>query len=179
MSDPIRPGAVEAIRALKAQNIKLIMLTGDNRLAAEAIAAQAGIEEVRADLKPDDKCRTVEELDQKYGRVAMVGDGVNDAPALAAAHVGIAMGAAGSDVALETADVALMADDLSKLPYLFQFSQRTSHVIRQNLVLSISVIAVLSVAALGEVLSLPMAVLAHEISESIVIASGLRLLRSH
>ncbi len=179
MSDPLRPGAVEAIRALKALRMdKLIMLTGDNRLAAEAIAAQVGIDEVRADLKPEDKIRAVEALDRQYGRVAMVGDGVNDAPALAAAHVGIAMGAAGSDVALETADVALMADDLSKLPYLFQFSQRSWQVIRQNLVLSISVIAVLAITALTGVLSLPVAVLAHEISEFIVIASGLRLLRS-
>jgi heavy metal translocating P-type ATPase len=180
MSDPLRPGAIEAIRAMKAQNMhKLIMLTGDNRLAAEAIAAMAGIDEVRADLKPDDKSRVVEELDRQYGRVAMVGDGVNDAPALAAAHVGIAMGAAGSDVALETADVALMADDLSKLPYLFQFSQRTWRVVQQNLVLSIAVIVVLSIAALSGILSLPVAVLTHEISEFIVIASGLRLLRSH
>jgi Zn2+/Cd2+-exporting ATPase len=180
MSDPLRPGAVEAIHALKAQHMdKLIMLTGDNRLAAEAIAAQVGIDEVRADLKPEDKSRAVEALDRQYGRVAMVGDGVNDAPALAAAHVGIAMGAAGSDVALETADVALMADDLSKLPYLFQFSQRSWHVIRQNLVLSILVITVLAITALTGVLSLPVAVLAHEVSEFIVIASGLRLLRSH
>jgi Zn2+/Cd2+-exporting ATPase len=180
MSDPLRPGAVEAIRALKALHMKkLIMLTGDNRLAAESIATQAGIDEVRAELKPDDKSRAVEALDRQHGRVAMVGDGVNDAPALAAAHVGIAMGAAGSDVALETADVALMADDLSKLPYLFEFSQRAWRVIRQNLVLSIAVIAILAVTALTGVLSLPVAVLAHEISEFVVIASGLRLLRSH
>jgi Zn2+/Cd2+-exporting ATPase len=180
MSDPLRPGAAKAIRALKALHMKkLIMLTGDNRLAAESIAAQAGIDEVRAELKPDDKSRAVEALDRQHGRVAMIGDGVNDAPALAAAHVGIAMGAAGSDVALETADVALMADDLSKLPYLFEFSQRAWRVIRQNLVLSIAVIAVLAITALTGVLSLPVAVLAHEISEFIVIASGLRLLRSH
>ena len=180
MSDPLRPGAVEAIRALKAQHMdRIIMLTGDNRLAAESIAAQAGIDEVRADLSPDDKRRAIEALDRQQGRVAMVGDGVNDAPALAAAHVGIAMGAAGSDVALETADVALMADDLAKLSYLFEFSQRTWRVIRQNLVLSITVIAMLAITALTGVLSLPVAILAHEISEFIIIASGLRLLRSH
>lgn len=180
MSDPLRPGAAEAIRLLKSQNMhKIIMLTGDNLLAAQTIAAQAGIDEVRADLKPDDKRRAVEALDRQYGRVAMVGDGVNDAPALAAAHVGVAMGAAGSDVALETGDVALMADDLSKLPYLFEFSQRTWRVIQQNLVLSIVVIAALAITAVTGVLSLPVAVLAHEVSEFIVIASGLRLLRSH
>lgn len=179
IADTLRPNAKAAVSALKATGIEhVIMLTGDNHLAGNAIGALAGVDEVRADLKPDEKSQAIVALTNEYGPVAMVGDGVNDAPALAAAHVGIAMGVAGSDVALETADVALMADDLSKLPYLMQFSGRTWRVIRQNIVLSILVISVLAITALTGVLSLPVAVLVHEISEFIVIASGLRLLRS-
>ncbi len=179
ITDPLRPEAADAIAGLKRAGIhKVIMLTGDNPRTAQAIAAQAGIDEVFADLKPEDKTQKVKELDQQYGRVAMVGDGVNDAPALAAAHVGIAMGAAGTDVALETADVALMADDLSRLPYLIRFSRRNWGVIRQNLALSVVVIGSLIVGAVSGVFSLPIAVLAHEVSEFVVIASGLRMLRA-
>ena len=179
IADTSRPNAKAAVSALKDAGIEhVIMLTGDNRLAGNAIGALAGVDEVRADLKPDEKSQAIVALTNEYGPVAMVGDGANDAPALAAAHVGIAMGVAGSDVALETADVALMADDLSKLPYLMQFSGRTWRVIRQNIVLSILVISVLAITALTGALSLPVAVLVHEISEFIVIASGLRLLRS-
>jgi Zn2+/Cd2+-exporting ATPase len=177
--DPLRAGVADAMSELRRAGIeKIIMLTGDNQLAANAIAAKAGIDEVFAELSPEDKKRKVEQLDQQYGRVAMVGDGVNDAPALAAAHVGIAMGAAGTDVALETADVALMADDLSRLPYLICFSHRNWNIIRQNLMLSVLVIGTLVVGAVAGVFSLPIAVLAHEISEFVVIASGLRMLRS-
>lgn len=178
IADPLRPGAAEAIADLKRAGIhKVIMLTGDNLRTARAIATQAGIDEVFAELKPEDKTRKVQELDRQYGHVAMVGDGVNDAPALAAAYVGIAMGAAGTDVALETADIALMADDLSRLPYLIRFSRRNWRVIRQNLALSVAVIGSLIVGAVSGVFSLPIAVLAHEISEFVVIASGLRMLR--
>jgi Cd2+/Zn2+-exporting ATPase len=177
--DPLRPGVIDAISDLRKAGIeKIIMLTGDNQLAAKAIAAKAGIDEVFAELSPEDKKSKIEQLDQQYGRVAMVGDGVNDAPALAAAHVGIAMGAAGTDVALETADVALMADDLSRLPYLIRFSRRNWRIIRQNLMLSVLVIGTLVVGAVAGVFTLPIAVLAHEISEFVVIASGLRMLRS-
>jgi Cd2+/Zn2+-exporting ATPase len=179
IADPLRLEAADAIAGLKRAGIhKVIMLTGDNPRTGHAIAAQAGIDEVFAELKPEDKTRKVKELDQQYGRVAMVGDGVNDAPALAAAHVGIAMGAAGTDVALETADVALMADDLSRLPYLIRFSRRNWGVIRQNLALSVAVIGSLVIGAVAGVFSLPVAVLAHEISEFVVIASGLRMLRA-
>ncbi len=179
IADPLRPEAADAVADLKQAGIhKVIMLTGDNSRTAHAIAAQAGIDEVFAELKPEDKTRKVEELDRQYGRVAMVGDGVNDAPALAAAHVGIAMGAAGTDVALETADVALMADDLSRLPYLIRFSRRNWRVIRQNLALSVAVIGSLVIGAVAGVFSLPVAVLAHEVSEFVVIGSGLRMLRS-
>ncbi len=179
IADAIRSSAQAAVNALKTAGMEhVIMLTGDNRLAGNAIGAKAGVDEVRAELTPDEKSRAIEALSREYGPVAMVGDGVNDAPALAAAHVGIAMGVAGSDVALETADVAFMADDLSKLPYLMQFSQRTWRVIRHNIALSIVVIGVLALTALTGALSLPIAVLVHEISEFVVIASGLRLLRS-
>jgi len=179
IADALRSSARGAINDLKSAGIEhVVMLTGDNRLAGNAIGAQAGVDEVRAELKPDDKSQAIAALTHEYGPVAMVGDGVNDAPALAAAHVGIAMGVAGSDVALETADVALMADDLSKLPYLMRFSRRTWRVIRQNIALSIIVITTLAITALTGALSLPVAVLVHEISEFIVIASGLRLLRS-
>jgi len=177
--DPLRPEAANTVNELRQAGIeKIIMLTGDNQLAANAIAASAGIDEVFAELSPEDKKRKIEALDQQYGRVAMVGDGVNDAPALAVAHVGIAMGAAGTDVALETADVALMADDLSRLPYLIHFSRRNWSIIQQNLMLSVLVIGALVIGAVMGIFSLPVAVIAHEISEFLVIASGLRMLKT-
>jgi len=179
IADPLRPEAAEAVAALKRAGItRVVMLTGDNARAARAIGAKAGVDEVFADLSPEDKTRRIAELRTRYGEVAMVGDGVNDAPALAEASVGIAMGAAGTDVALETADVALMTDDLSRLPYLMSFSRRTWGVIQQNLVLSIAVIAVLVVGAVGGFFALPVAVLAHEASELLVISNGLRMLKS-
>ncbi len=177
--DPLRDNARDTVHNLRLAGIKkIVMLTGDNQLAAHAIAKQAGIDDVYAELKPEDKKNQIEILTQQYGATAMVGDGVNDAPALAAAHVGIAMGAAGTDVALETADVALMSDDLSRLPYLIQFSHRNWRVIQQNLILSALVISLLIVGAISGLLTLPLAVLAHEISEFIVIGSGLRMLKT-
>ena len=178
IADVIRPNAAAAIADLHAVGLdQLVMLTGDNQTTAEAIAAQVGIDEVRADLAPEDKSRIVGELAAAHGRVAMVGDGVNDAPALAAASVGIAMGTAGSDVALETADVALMADDLSKLTEAMRIGRRTRKVVRQNLILSLIILAVLIPGALLGILALPLAVLAHELSELFVISNGLRLAR--
>jgi Cd2+/Zn2+-exporting ATPase len=177
--DRIRPEAREAIEALRAAGIKhIVMLTGDNNRTAHAIAKEVGIDEVFAELKPDDKVTRIRELVGKYSGVLMVGDGVNDAPALAEATVGVAMGAVGSDVAIETADVALMADDLRKLAYAIQLAQRNKNVINQNLALSAFVITMLVIGAIAGLLSLPVAVLGHEISEFIVIASGLRMLRS-
>jgi Cd2+/Zn2+-exporting ATPase len=179
IADPLRPGAAQAVAELRRAGIdKVVMLTGDNPRTAAAIARQAGVDEVHAELSPEQKTGKVAELHARYGNVAMVGDGVNDAPALAAAHVGIAMGAAGTDVALETADVALMGDDLSRLPYLIRFSRRTWRVILHNLALSAVVIGALIVGAVSGYFTLPVAVLAHEISEFVVIASGLRMLRS-
>jgi Cd2+/Zn2+-exporting ATPase len=177
--DNIRPNAVKAIKALHAAGVeKVAMLTGDNERTARAIARELGIDEVYADLKPEDKLNIVRELAERYGHVAMVGDGVNDAPALAEATVGVAMGAAGTDVALETADVALMGDDLEKLAYALSLAKRNQTVVYQNLALSAIVIGVLVIGAVAGVLTLPLAVLGHEISEFVVIGSGLRMLRA-
>ena len=177
--DNVRPNARQAIERLHAAGIgKVVMLTGDNERTAQAIAREAGIDEVYADLKPQDKVTRVRELASRYGHVAMVGDGVNDAPALAEATVGVAMGAAGTDVALETADVVLMADDLEKLVYALRLARRNQSVVRQNLALSAVVIGTLVVGAVAGAFSLPVAVLGHEISEFIVIGSGLRMLKA-
>jgi Cd2+/Zn2+-exporting ATPase len=177
--DNLRPNAKKAVAALHAAGVeKVVMLTGDNERTARAIAAEAGIDEVYADLKPGDKAVKVRELTQHTGHVAMVGDGVNDAPALAEATVGVAMGAAGTDVALETADVALMADDLEKLVYALHLAKRNQRIVRQNVALSTVVIGVLVIGAMAGAFTLPLAVLGHEISEFIVIGNGLRMLRA-
>jgi len=122
-----------------------VMLTGDNERTARAIGEQAGIDDVRAELLPEEKVEAVRELDERYDGVAMVGDGINDAPALATATVGVAMGAAGTDAAIETADIALLADDLTKVPYLRDLSMRANSVIRQNIWSSLGVKALLVV----------------------------------
>lgn len=176
--DNIRESAKQAISDLRKAGVeKVVMLTGDNERTARAIASEVGIDEFYAHLKPEDKVTRVRELTQRVGHVAMVGDGVNDAPALAEATVGVAMGTAGTDVALETADVALMADDLSRLVYALKLAKRNQSVVNQNLALSALVISVLVVGAVAGVFSLPIAVLGHELSEFVVIASGLRMLR--
>jgi Cd2+/Zn2+-exporting ATPase len=174
LRDDARP-AIEALRSLGVEHI--IMLTGDNHRTARAIAREAGIDEVRAELKPEDKAASIRELQARHGHVLMVGDGVNDAPALAEAAVGVAMGAAGTDVALETADVALMADDLGKLVYALGLARRNAGIVRQNLVLSAVVITVLVAGAVAGAFTLPIAVIGHELSEFVVIANGLRMLR--
>lgn len=177
--DNIRPNARDAIAAIHAVGVdKIVMLTGDNQRTAKAIAGELGIDEIYADLKPEDKAVKVRELSERYGHVAMVGDGVNDAPALVEATVGVAMGAAGTDVALETADVALMADNLEKLAYALSLAKRNQSVVNQNLALSAIVIGALVIGALTGYFTLPAVVLAHEISEFVVIGSGLRMLRA-
>lgn len=176
--DNIRSNARKAVEALHEIGItKVVMLTGDNERTARAIAGELGIDEIYAELKPEDKVAKVRELTARYGHVAMVGDGVNDAPALAEATVGVAMGAAGTDVALETADVALMADDLEKLVYALKLARRNQSVVKQNLGLSAVVIGALVIGAVAGVFTLPIAVLGHELSEFVVIGSGLRMLR--
>jgi Zn2+/Cd2+-exporting ATPase len=158
--------------------VSVVMLTGDTRSTAQAIAAEIGVDDVRAELLPEDKVAAVEELRSKYGLVAMVGDGVNDAPALASADVGIAMGAAGSDAALETADIALMADELLKVPYMLRLSRATVGNIRMNLAISVVMKALFVVAAVAGVATLWMAVIADTGASVIVIANALRLLRA-
>ena len=177
--DRPRENAREAIQALHRLGVEqVVMLTGDNPRTARAIAQELGLDQFFAGLKPEDKVAKVRELKERYGDVvAMVGDGVNDAPALAEATVGIAMGAAGTDVALETADVALMADDLEKLAYALELARRNQVIVRQNLALATVVITALVIGAVSGAFTLPVAVLGHEISEFIVIGNGLRMLK--
>ncbi|HQX74888.1 MAG TPA: HAD-IC family P-type ATPase, partial [Thermoflexales bacterium] len=177
IADVLRPDAAESIRQLKAAGVKrVVMITGDNARVAKAIARQAGVDEVYADLLPEDKVKIVKEQ-AVYGPVAMVGDGVNDAPALATANIGVAMGAAGTDVALETADMVLMANDLSKIPYAIGLSKKARTVVFQNLAFAGAVIVVLILTGLGLALPLPLAVIGHEGSTVLVCLNGLRLLR--
>lgn len=177
VQDAVRDEAAEAVHMLHARGVDLVVLSGDQRVAVERVASTLGIKRFHGALKPEDKLAEIRSLAAR-APIAMVGDGVNDAPALAQATVGVAMGAAGTDVALETADVALMGDDLRRLAFALALAQRTQQVVRQNLALSILVIGALAVGAVAGVFSLPVAVLVHEISEFVVIGSGLRLLRA-
>jgi Cd2+/Zn2+-exporting ATPase len=152
------------------------MLTGDNQGVAEAVGRELGVESVKAELLPEDKVMAVRSLMDAHGPVAMIGDGVNDAPALAQATVGIAMGGAGTGVALETADVALMADDLRALPFAVGLSRQAAGIIKQNFAISIAVIALLLVATLAGWAGIGAAVLLHEGSTLVVLINSLRLL---
>mgnify|MGYP000999280360 CR=1 FL=1 len=175
LMDTPRKAAVDTMRRLRALGVRrMIMISGDNQRVATAVAAEVGLSEARGDLMPEDKVETIRTLKAEQP-VAMVGDGVNDAPAMASASVGVAMGAAGSDVALETADVALMADDLSHLPFAVGLSRRTRSVIRQNVFISLGVVAILVPATiLG--LGIGPAVAMHEGSTLVVVFNALRLL---
>ncbi|MFJ7755954.1 heavy metal translocating P-type ATPase [Peribacillus muralis] len=178
VADEIRASSKEAIRKLHSLGIeKTIMLTGDNSGTAKAIGAAAGVDEIEAELLPENKLTIIKQWKQKYGRVAMVGDGVNDAPALAASTVGIAMGGAGTDTALETADIALMGDDLSRLPYTIRLSRKTLKIIKQNITFSlvIKILALLLIAPGW--LTLWMAVFADMGATLLVTLNSLRLLR--
>ncbi|GLI95693.1 heavy metal translocating P-type ATPase [Methylocystis echinoides] len=178
VADTIRPEASEIVRQLHAAGVShIVMLTGDNRVTAEAIAREVGVDEVYAELLPEDKVRKIEELVDRYGVVAMVGDGVNDAPALARASLGIAMGAIGSDAAIETADVALMTDDISKLPWLVRHAQRTLAIIWQNIVFSLGVKAIFMALTFAGLSTLWGAIAADVGASLLVIANALRLLR--
>lgn len=178
VADVLRPEAASVVTALKERGVKTVaMLTGDGKRVAAAIAHRLGIDAFYAEMLPQDKVNKVRELEAQGASVAMVGDGVNDAPALAAAKVGIAMGAAGSDVAIETADIALMSDDLEKLPMLFGMSRRTLRIIAQNIVFALGFnLAMVALSAGGE-LSLIWGAVAHQVSSLAVILNSMRLLR--
>ncbi|MEQ8249591.1 MAG: heavy metal translocating P-type ATPase [Alphaproteobacteria bacterium] len=179
ISDTVRPTAEATIRALRAGGVEhLVMLTGDNRVTANAIADAIGIDEVHAELLPEDKVVAVERLVEAYGEVAMVGDGVNDAPAMARASFGVAMGAAGSDAAIETADIALMTDDLEKLPWLIGHSRRTLAVIHQNIALSLGVKAAFAILTFAGIATLWGAIAADVGVSLLVVGNALRLLRT-
>jgi len=176
--DEIRPEAEESLKRIKDLGITgLVMLTGDNEEAARVIAGKAGIREYMARLLPEEKVKAVEELKRRYGKVAMVGDGVNDAPAMIAADLGIAMGAAGTDVAIETGDIVLMSDDLSKIPYILHLSRRTVNIIKQNIAISLAIISFLVPIALIGWIGLVPGLLINEVGGLLVTINGLRLLR--
>jgi len=179
VADRAREAAKATVDLLREHGIKaVVMLTGDSYGTAKRIAAETGVDHFRAELMPEDKVAAVEELRRTYGSVAMVGDGVNDAPALASADVGIAMGAAGSDAALETADIALMADELLRIPYALRLSRATVRNIKANLAISVVLKVAFVVAAVAGVATLWMAVLADTGASVIVIANAMRLLRA-
>ena len=173
--DGIRADARAAVDALRADGLEVAMLTGDNEHTAHTVAASLGIREVRASLKPDEKVAAVRELEARYGAVLMVGDGVNDAPALAAATCGVAMGAAGSDAAIEAADVALMADDLGRVAEALRLGRKARRISVQNIVFAITVLLLMIPSALGGLLTVAVTVLVHEVSELLAVMNGLRV----
>lgn len=177
-ADVMRPDAPQVVAALHKRGIAhVVMLTGDHEQVARSIAEQVGVDEVFADLLPEDKVTAVRHIQEKYGPVIMVGDGVNDAPALAAADISMAMGAAGTDVALETADIVLMADNLQNIPYVIGLSKQTRRTLAVNLTFAISAIVVMLLLIIFRDLPLPLAVLGHEGGTVLVSLNGMRLLR--
>jgi Cd2+/Zn2+-exporting ATPase len=176
IADELRPEAAETIRRLKGLGIRTAMLSGDRQAVAERVATEIGIDDPLGELLPDQKVDQLKVL-AAHGRIGMVGDGVNDAPALAVADVGIAMGGRGTDQALETADVVLMADRLLDVPYAIELARRMRRVVRQNLVFASAVILTLATLTLFDKVPLPLGVLGHEGSTILVTINGLRLLR--
>jgi Zn2+/Cd2+-exporting ATPase len=177
LADTLRPEAFALVTRLKQMGIHQIIMTGDNRHSATAIGKQLGIEEIYAELLPEDKVNLVKQLQEKYQTVATIGDGINDAPALAASTVGIAMGVAGSDVAIETADVVLMTDSLDKLEQAIKLGKRTQAIVKQNIIFALSFIVLLLIFNFSGDLTMPLGVLGHEGSTVLVTLSGLRLLK--
>lgn len=180
VADPIRAESRDVLEQLKSIGIRhTVMLTGDHQVTAEAIAAELGVTDVRAGLMPEDKLTAIKRLSDEYGRVAMVGDGINDAPALAAASVGIAMGGAGTDAALETADIALMADDLGKLPYTMKLSRKTLRIIKENIMFALGLKIIALLLIIPGWLTLWIAIFADMGATLLVVLNSLRLLRVH
>lgn len=177
VADTLRETTLSAIQSLRQLGLTTAMITGDNPATAKAIAKQLGIDDIRADLLPEDKLKVIDDLIIKYGMVGMVGDGINDAPALAKASIGFAMGHSGTDVALETADVAIMEDNLNKMPFFIILSRTTWHKLIENITLSIGIKAVFFILALFGLATLWMAVFADMGASLIVVLNGLRLLR--
>jgi len=178
VADEPREAAKAVVEMIRGQGVEhVVLLTGDHEVAAKSLAASLGITDYRASLLPEDKVTAVEELKRRYGVLVMVGDGVNDAPALATADVGIAMGVAGSDAALETADVALMADELAKIPFAIRLSRAAARNIKVNIGFSLVLKAAFLVMAVAGAATLWMAVVADMGASLIVIGNALRLLR--
>ncbi len=178
VADTIRSEASDVVKAIKKEGVsKVVMLTGDNFQAASAVAAATGVDDFKAELLPEDKVKAVAELTKIFGKTAMVGDGVNDAPAMAASTLGIAMGAIGTDAAIETADIALMSDDLSKLAWIIRHSRKTLFVIKQNIVFALGLKLVFIVLAMAGLATLWMAIAADMGASLLVIFNGLRLLK--
>jgi Zn2+/Cd2+-exporting ATPase len=177
VADTIRESSVEAVKTLQAEGVHCVILTGDNQTTANAIAAKVGIEDVRGNMLPEDKLAVIGQLREQYKVVGMVGDGVNDAPALAKSSIGFAMGAAGTDTALETADVALMEDDLRRLALFITLSRKTGQVLKQNITLAIGIKAIFLALNLADQATLWMAVFADMGASLIVVFNGLRLLK--
>ena len=176
LKDIVREETKSAIDELKAKGIYTIMLTGDSMKTAQAISAESHVDEYIAECLPENKVEHLKQLKEKYGNVAMVGDGINDAPALATANVGIAMGG-GTDVALETADVVLMKNDLPRISEAITLSKRMNKIVKQNVIFSITVIMILISSNFLQAVDLPLGVIGHEGSTILVILNSLRLLK--
>ena len=178
VADPIRATSINVLEQLKKAGIKhTVMLTGDDKRTANAIATKLGMTDVEAGLMPEQKLSAIKALKEKYGTVAMVGDGVNDSPALAAASVGIAMGGAGTDAALETADVALMSDDLDKLPYTIRLSRKALHIIKENIMFALGLKIIALLLIIPGWLTLWIAIFADMGATLLVVLNSLRLIR--
>ena len=180
IADTLRPTATAIVKRLKQLGIEqIVMLTGDNERTAQSVAQELGIDQVYAELLPEDKVSVIRQLQRRYQAIAMVGDGINDAPALAQASVGVAMGAAGSDVALETADIILMADRLEKLEQAIRLGRRSQTIVKQNITFALSFIVLLLVTNFLGHITMPLGVIGHEGSTVLVTLNGLRLLRNY
>lgn len=176
LADQLKPDAKRTIQLLHDLDVQTVMLTGDEKRTANFIAKELGIDDVRSNLLPQDKASIIKELQETYGSIAMVGDGINDAPALATADVGFALGS-GTDVAMETADVVLIQDDLEQIPFSLGISNNVRRIVMQNIVFSISIIVLLIITNLMQIINLPLGVIGHEGSTILVILNSLRILR--